>query len=76
MNNNNSNNSDSLKKSHSKFSNFKLTLLCIIATLAISALWLVLGFKNSLTTTWFYTLIGITGGVSLLSVLLFNAFKR
>jgi predicted permease len=76
MNNNNSNNNDSLKKSHSKFSNFKLTLLCIIATLAISALWAVLGFKDSLTTTWFYTLIGITGGISLISILLFNAFKR
>jgi hypothetical protein len=74
--NNNSNNNDALKKSHSKWSNFKLTLLCLVATIAISALWLVLGFKESLTSTMFYTLIAITGGVSALSIALFSIFKR
>ena len=40
--NNNYNNNDSLKRSHSKYSNFKLTLLCLISsfslTVGISAL--------------------------------------
>ncbi|MFA6861773.1 MAG: hypothetical protein WCR56_05285 [Bacilli bacterium] len=74
--NNNSNNNDALKKSHSKWSNFKLTLLCLVATIAISALWLVLGFKESISTTMFYTLVAITGGVSALSIVLFSIFKR
>lgn len=74
--NNNSNNNDALKKSHSKWSNFKLTLLCLVATIAISTLWLVLGFKESISTTMFYTLVAITGGVSALSIVLFSIFKR
>ena len=73
--NNNSNNNDALKKSHSKWSNFKLTLLCLVATIAISALWLVLGFKESISTTMFYTLVAITGGVSALSIVLFSILK-
>lgn len=36
----------SLEKSHSKWSNFLLTCLCILITLTISALWILLCFFN------------------------------
>ena len=39
-------NKTSLEKSHSKWSNFKLTCLCILITLSISSLWVLISFKD------------------------------
>ena len=38
---------DSLKKSHKKMSNFKLSLICIIGIIAISIFWVGLIILNS-----------------------------
>lgn len=75
---NNQNNNTSLKKSHSKVSNFKLTLLSLITIIAFSALWIGIallkyeGFPFSIAL-----ILTIAGGVlSLLGLIGFNAFKR
>lgn len=69
-------NKTSIEKSHSKWSNFKLTCLCILITLSISSLWVVVCFINYFK---FFSLI-ITVGVSLfiliLSIYLLIKFKR
>lgn len=65
----------SLKKSHSKLSNSKLTMLCIVAIISISLFWIFLAqIANGkeimiILTTCF-------GLLSLLCLVLFNAFKR
>ncbi len=66
----------SLEKSHSKWSNTKLTALCVVATIAVSAFWAFLGLKDYLNQVFFYIALGITAVLSLLSLLLFNKFKR
>ena len=69
---------DSLKKSHSKFSNFKLTLLCLITIISFSAFWIglaLIGFND--INNIFSTSLAIGGGVlTLLGLIGFRAFKR
>lgn len=70
------NENEFLKKSHSKFSNFKLTLLCLFASIVFAALFLFIVlfflYKNNL-----YLIASIASGVlTLLSFLLFSFFKR
>lgn len=71
----NMNNNDSLKKSHSKASNAKLTLLCVLTILAFSALWIGLALIPSQQTLgWIITIAG--GVITLLGLVGFNVFKR
>lgn len=65
-----------LEKSHSKWSNFKLTILCLFETLFISIFWLSLILKDKLQPALFYTFLGIGIIPSILAILLFNKFKR
>ncbi len=66
----------SLEKSHSKWSNTKLTALCIIASFAVSLFWLFLGLKDQLHQAVFYVGLGASLVVSVLCLVLFNHFKR
>ena len=69
------NDNDSLKKSHSKLSNGKLTLLCLFTILAFSALWVGLAMLPDYQT--FGLIITIISGVLLvLGLFGFNSFKR
>lgn len=65
-----------LEKSHSKWSNFKLTILCLFETLFISIFWLTLILKDKLENQYFYALLGISIIPSILGIILFNKFKR
>lgn len=66
---------DSLKKSHSKVSNFKLTLICILGAISFFMFWVGVGLLNK------YMLIGaILFGVglifSIISFMLVAKFTR
>lgn len=70
----------SLERSHSAWSNTKLTTLCIISSIAVTCLWVVLGlkdffFNNNLEVVFY---IGLAGSVvvTALTLLMFNKFKR
>lgn len=67
----------SLEKSHSKSSNFKLTMICFLLTIAISAVWiglsLVLNLENKVIGS---ILLGAGGVISLLSMFLISRFTR
>lgn len=65
----------SLQKSHSKSSNFKLTLLCIVAIISITLFWIFLSLIAS-GETIMIVLTTCFGILSLLCLVLFNAFKR
>ena len=66
----------SLQKSHSKASNFKLTLICFLTILFFGALWCGLALiKGDLKT--FGILLTCAGGAgTLLCLVLLNAFSR
>lgn len=66
----------SLEKSHSKWSNTKLTLLCIVASLSVGLFWTVLGLKECFEDIYFYLSLGfslIMVGACLIG---FHFFKR
>lgn len=67
--------STSLEKSHSKSSNFKLTLLCIVAIISVTLFWIFLAQIASGETIMIILTVCF-GVLSLLCLLLFNAFKR
>ena len=66
----------SLQKSHSKASNFKLTLICFLTILFFGAVWCGLALlKGDLKT--FGLILTIAGGAgTVLCYLLLNAFSR
>ena len=70
----------SLEKSHSAWSNTKLTSLCIFAVLFISAFWLSLGLytkiADAINTVVAIICIAVTGGLSVLCLIGFNKFTR
>lgn len=67
----------SLEKSHSAFSNSKLTLLCILASILIFILWIGLASIEYIDNIAISSIIIAIGAVgSLLSILLFQKFKR
>ncbi|MBP5342729.1 hypothetical protein J6Y73_02245 [bacterium] len=71
------NEQDSLKRSHSASSNFKLTLLCLLASIALMVLVVGLALLENATYGNFALPFIIGGGaVFLLSLFLFSAFKR
>jgi len=69
---------ESLKKSHSKSSNAKLTLLCLLATVALAGAVVFIGsmIANFLDPTIAYIGGGVCVGVTVLCLLLFSSFKR
>ena len=71
-------NNTSLKKSHSVYSNFKLTLLCIITTITVSLLLVLIGIiaSNILTGSYLYIILGIISACVLVELVLFSRFKR
>ena len=67
----------SLEKSHSKVSNFKLTLICFIASISFSAMWAGVAFETIDSYKIFGIILGICGGVFfVLSLLLISKFTR
>ena len=71
---NKKNNNESLKKSHSAWSNTKLTSLCVVTILLVSIFWVALGLKDFLDK-WFLPVVIASGVLSLLCLLGFNKFK-
>ena len=74
------NDADSLKRSHSTWSNTKLTSLCVVTIILFSLVWLVLGFKDFIETYTsslvFYIALGSSALLTILCLLGFNKFKR
>ena len=65
----------SLEKSHSKVSNFKLTLICLLGIIAFALIFIGLGlFKKYQTYSIYFLAIG--GVLELLSLILINKFVR
>lgn len=67
----------SLEKSHSKVSNFKLTLICFFAALAISVFWVGLALLGNEAYRTFGIIASASGlVVSLLFIILIGKFTR
>ncbi|MBQ7152599.1 MAG: hypothetical protein IJR83_01515 [Clostridia bacterium] len=66
----------SLEKSHSKWSNFKLTLLSVLTSLFVTCFWVTLALKDKLDTTIFTVALIVSGVLTAFGLALFNAFKR
>ena len=69
-------NKTSIEKSHSKWSNFKLTCLCILITLSISSLWVVVCFINYFKFLSLIITVGVSLFILILSIYLLIKFKR
>lgn len=73
----NTNDEESLKKSHSKASNAKLTLLCILTAIAFAVLWVGLGLIGLADyKTLGIVLTAVGGAVSALGLVGFALFRR
>ena len=74
------NSKTSLQKSHSAWSNTKLTLLCILASFAFAGIWITLALKNFFIVrnldALFIILLVATSVVTFLCLIMFNKFKR
>jgi len=67
----------SLEKSHSKSSNAKLTIVCILGIFFFGALWAgLLGNPFITTDTIRWIIIAVGGAGSLLTIVLLAMFKR
>lgn len=69
-------NNNSLEKSHSKWSNFKLTCLCILITISMSSLWILISFIEYFGFTSFVIVGFISIVMLILSLILLTKFKR
>ena len=78
--NNGRNDSESLKRSHSGWSNTKLTTLCVVTVILFSLVWLLLGLRvqviDLLGKTVFYIAFGVSAALTVLCLIGFNKFKR
>ena len=74
----NRNDKDSLARSHSKSSNAKLTLLCLLSSLALAGAVVFIGamIADYLEPTISYIGAGICAVVVVLCLLMFSRFKR
>lgn len=64
-----------LEKSHSKVSNFKLTLICLLLSISFLGIWLGVSLINKYT--WLgYSILGGSGLVGFFSFLLISKFTR
>ena len=71
--------STSLEKSHSKWSNFKLTLKSLLLVISFNALWVIILYKNELSSinNYMFPLVLIIDVIILLLMIIsFRKFKR
>ena len=75
---NKNNNKTSLEKSHSAWSNTKLTFLCILSIIVYSLLWVSVGLLvfKVITNALIYVMVGVFAVLTVLCLLMFNKFKR
>lgn len=66
----------SLEKSHSAWSNLKLTLLSLVTVLSTSAFWATLALIDILSTPLFIGILATSALVTLMCIALFSRFKR
>lgn len=67
----------SLQKSHSKWSNFKLTSLSVLASFFSCAIWIVLIFKENIKNEYlFYIPLILCVVLFILTMTMFSKFKR
>ena len=65
----------SLEKSHSKASNFKLTMMCLLAAISFSLIFVGLAILNKYKT--FGIILAVAGGILIiLSYLMISRFTR
>ena len=69
-------NNESLKKSHSKLSNFKLTIIILLCSLFFSGLFIILALKEVLNNNIFIILLVCDAILLMFTILLINKFKR
>lgn len=65
-----------LERSHSKWSNFKLTLITFMISLIVSSIWIVVAFKNYLKPIIFYITLPCLFLVLILFFYFIKKFKR
>lgn len=71
--------STSLEKSHSKWSNFKLTLKSLLLVISFNALWVIILYKDELSSinNFMFPLVLIIDVIILiLMIISFRKFKR
>lgn len=71
--------STSLEKSHSKWSNFKLTLKSLLLVISFNALWVIILYKDELSSinNFIFPLVLIIDVIILiLMIISFRKFKR
>lgn len=66
----------SLEKSHSKWSNFLLTCLCLLVTISVSVIWVMITFIKYIDILYVALIITIASIILILSVSLLYKFKR
>lgn len=67
----------SLQKSHSKWSNFKLTALSVLTSFFSCAIWIVLIFKENIKNEYlFYIPLILCVVLLILTMTMFSKFKR
>ncbi len=69
---------ESLKRSHSKFSNFKLTLICMLCALSVTVFAAALAsIGTGILEAWIIIAAAAAGGLlTVLSLVLINKFRR
>ena len=76
----NRNDSESLRRSHSTWSNTKLTALCVVTVILFSLVWLLLGLRvqviSFIGVTVYYIALGVVAALTVLCLIGFNKFKR
>ena len=76
----NRNDSESLRRSHSTWSNTKLTALCVVTVILFSLVWLLLGLRvqviSFIGVTDYYIALGVVAALTVLCLIGFNKFKR
>ena len=70
------NDSESLKRSHSKSSNFKLTMLSLLSSIALNVSIGALALMNTLNKEVMIITAIVSGLVFIVSVCWFSSFKR
>ena len=66
----------SLQKSHSAWSNLKLTLLCVLTVIAVTVFWGTLALADRLPLPLAILLSALSLGLTVLCVIAFNKFHR
>ncbi len=68
--------STDLEKSHSKWSNFKLTLKSVLLAVFSNTIWVLLYLVNTLNNSLVFSLIGVNIVILILLISSFKSFKR